>query len=290
VGESERQEVLSHLHADRFIDKAPAEVYATLLDEGKYLCSTRTMYRILEEEKEVRERRAQRRHPHYQKPELHAAEPNQVWSWDITKLRGPAKWKLLYLYVIMDIFSRYVVGWMVAERETACLARRLIEESCRKERIDADQLVIHSDRGSPMTAKTTAQLLADLGITKSHSRPRVSNDNPYSESQFKTMKYASTFPGTFGCLQDARQYLGRFFQWYNCEHRHSGIGMMTPWAIHHGHADDLRRQRQRILDQAYAAHPERFVNGPPEPPALPEMAWINKPETSSEKENSLNQS
>lgn len=273
-----RTKMLAQLHSERFVDKAPAEVHATLLDEGQYYCSIRTMYRILKEHKEVRERRAQRRHPVYEKPELQAIGPNQVWSWDITKIRTPVKWNLLYLYVIIDIFSRYVVGWMVAEKENAYLARRLILESCQNEDIRSDQLVIHSDRGAPMTAKTTAQLLADLGITKSHSRPRISNDNPFSESQFKTLKYRPDFPGIFDGLQDARQYLRGFFGWYNYEHHHSGIGMMTPLMMHNGGAHKIWQQRQKVYDQAYAKHPERFVNGPPRLPPLPAAAWINKPE------------
>jgi putative transposase len=247
IGEAGRSEVLTYLHDDRFVDKTPAETYATLLDEGIYLCSIRTMYRILDENKEVRERRQQRKHPHYTKPELQATAPNQVWSWDITKLRGPAKGNMLYLYVIIDIFSRYIVGWMIAERETACLATRLISETCKKEQICNEQLVIHSDRGAPMTANTTAQLMASLGVTKSHSRPRVSNDNPYSESQFKTLKYNPSFPGTFGCIEDARSYLTKFFRWYNHGHHHSGIGMMTPFAMHSGKAHELWQQRQHVL-------------------------------------------
>jgi len=277
--------MLEKLHHERFIDKAPADVYATLLDEGVYLCSVRTMYRILDEKKEVRERRRQRQHPYYKKPELQATAPNQVWSWDITKLRGRAKGNMLYLYVIIDIFSRYVVGWMVAERETACLAKRLILETFEKQKITYEQLVIHSDRGAPMTAKTTAQLMADLGVTKSHSRPRVSNDNPYSESQFKTLKYSPTFPGTFGCLHDARAFLTEFFHWYNHEHHHSGIGMMTPFAVHSGKAHELWQRRQRVLNTVYAEHPERFVNGPPSPPALPKIVWINNPDNEKESLN-----
>ena len=273
-----RKEILEQLHSERFIDQAPAEIHATLLDEGHYFCSVRTMYRILEELKEVRERRAQRKHPVYVKPELHATGPNQVWSWDITKLRTPAKCNSLYLYVIIDIFSRFVVGWMVAEKETACLASRLILATCQNENISSEQLIIHSDRGSPMTAKTTAQLLADLGVTKSHSRPRVSNDNPFSESQFKTLKYMPDFPGTFDGMQDARPYLRDFFQWYNHDHHHSGIGMMTPVAMHRGDAHRIWQQRQKVYDQAYAKHPERFVNGPPKLRPLPTAAWINKPE------------
>jgi putative transposase len=252
-------------------------VYATLLDEGTYLCSERTMYRILDKHQEIKERRNQRKHPQYKKPELLATGPNEVWSWDITKLKGPVKWTYFYLYVILDIFSRYVVGWMVATRETAALARQLIEETCRKQGIGPGELILHADRGSPMKAKTTALLLADLGIGKSHSRPHVSNDNPFSESQFKTMKYNPQFPERFGSPMDARGFCGPFFQWYNTEFRHSGIGMMTPEMVHYSLAEDIRAKRQRVLAQAYAANPERFVRGKPMPPALPGAVWINPP-------------
>lgn len=283
LSEGERQEVLDVLHSPPFMDKAPAEVVATLLDEGRYLCSTRSMYRILDANDEVRERRNQLRHPTYTKPRLLATDPNQVWSWDITKLRGPVKWTFYYLYVILDIYSRYVVGWMVATKEAACLAKRLIQETCEKQEIEPDQLVIHSDRGSAMTAKTTAQLLGNLGITKSHSRPHVSNDNPYSESQFKTLKYSADFPGSFGSIEDSRRFLSGFFGWYNDEHRHSGIGMMTPKSVHYGFADKIRKQRQLVLDQAFQDHPERFINGVPTPPPIPDNVWINDPKREKEK-------
>jgi len=269
--------VLDLLHSDRFRDKAPAQVYAILLDEGRYYCSTRTMYRILEAHGEVRERRNQARHPNYQKPELLAEGPNQVWSWDITKLRGPVKWTYYYLYVIMDIWSRYVVGWMVAHRESAVLAKRLILETCRKQEISRDQLTIHADRGSSMQSKTVALLLADLGVTKTHSRPHVSNDNPFSESQFKTMKYMPEFPGRFGSIQDSRVFCRSFFDYYNLEHRHSGIALMTPKALHHGLAEGIQAERRQTLLQAYARHPERFVRKPPAPPSLPGKVWINPP-------------
>jgi putative transposase len=234
---AEQQRVLDVLHSDRFQDKAPAQVFATLLDEGTYLCSLRTMYRILEQAGEVRERRDQLRHPHYQRPQLLATSSNQVWSWDITKLLGPVKWTYFYLYVILDIFSRYVVGWMVAERESAELAKRLIAETCRKQNISPDQLTIHADRGASMTSKPVALLLADLGVTKTHSRPHVSDDNPFSESQFKTLKYRPEFPERFGSIQDARAFCQVFFPWYNTEHHHSGIGLLTPEVLHHGRAE-----------------------------------------------------
>lgn len=272
----ERQDVLSALHSERFIDQAPAEIYATLLDEGAYLCSVRTMYRILAEEHEVRERRDQLRHPHYVKPELLATAPNQVWSWDITKLMGPAKWTYFQLYVIMDIFSRYVVGWMIAHRESATLAERLIGDTIEKQDIAPGQLVIHADRGSSMTSKPVAFLMADLGVTKTHSRPHTSNDNPYSESQFKTLKYRPEFPSRFGSIEDARSFCVTFFNWYNREHHHSGIGLLTPEMMHYGKAGDITETRQATLLAAHSAHPERF-NKSPQPPAIPMAAWINQP-------------
>ena len=240
------------------------------------------MYRVLEEDGATRERRDQLVHPQYQKPELLASAPNQLWSWDITKLRGPAKWTYFYLYVILDVFSRYVVGWMVAPRESAELAKKLIEETCEKQEIQPNQLGLHADRGSAMRSKPVALLLADLSVTKTHSRPYTSNDNPYSESQFRTMKYRPEFPDRFGCIQDSRAFCQTFFPWYNDDHRHSGIGMMTPAMVHYGLAAVVRENRQATLDVAYAAHPERFVRRPPTPPHLPKEVWINKPINSDE--------
>lgn len=277
----ERQTVLDILHSGRFVDKAPAEVYATLLDEGAYHCSVSTMYRILDDAGEVGERRDQARHPHYKAPELLATAPNQVWSWDITKLLGPVKWSYFYLYVILDIFSRYVVGWMIASHESSALAKRLIAETCEKQNVLPGQLTIHADRGSSMKSKPVALLLADLGITKSHSRPHVSDDNPYSESQFKTLKYRPGFPDRFGSIQDGRAFCRDFFPWYNCEHRHSGIGLLTPETVHYGKAEAVTTQRGIILASAFDAHPERFVRGMPMPPPLPGAAWINKPKVDS---------
>lgn len=277
LGEKENQQVLDMLHCERFVDKAPAEIWATLLDEGIYLCSERTMYRILNSAKEVKERRNQRKHPEYKKPELLAEAPNQVWSWDITKLKGPVKWTYFYLYVILDIYSRYVVGWMVAPKETAALAQRLIEATYKKQGVNKGEIILHADRGSPMIAKTTAQLCATLGINKSHSRPYVSNDNPYSESQFKTLKYFPGFPERFGSLQDSVSFCRPFFSWYNNDHRHSGIGLVTPADMHYGIAEEVVEARKRILDAAFEAHPERFVKGVPSPPVLPKAAWINPP-------------
>lgn len=273
----ERQQVLDVLHSERFLDASVREVHATLLEEGTYLASVRTMYRVLAEAGELRERRVQRTHPVYTKPELLATGPNQVWSWDITKLRGPAKWQYFNLYVIIDIFSRLVVGWMVAERESATLADRLISETCEKQGIEPGQLTVHADRGSAMTSKAVAQLLADLGVTKTHSRPHTSNDNPYSESQFKTMKYCPAFPGSFGSLEDASGFCRSFFDGYNTRHHHGGIGYFTPEQVHYGDAERVQEVRKTALAAAYAAHPERFVSGPPAPAPLPTAAWINPP-------------
>ena len=273
----ERENVLDLLNSDRFMDQAPAAVYATLLDEEVYACSVSTMYRILRAKNEVRERRNQRSCTHYEKPELLATGPNQLWSWDITKLRGPVKWTYYYLYVIMDVFSRYVVGWMIAPRESAGLAEVFIAQTCRMQGIEPEQLTIHADRGSAMTSKSVAFLLADMGVTKTHSRPHVSNDNPYSEAQFKTLKYRPDFPARFGSIQDARAFCRTFFPWYNEQHRHSGIAMMTPQSVHYGQTDQIFAVRQRALNTAYAQHPERFVKKPPVPELLPTAAWINPP-------------
>jgi putative transposase len=273
----ERANVLTVLHEERFQDRSPAAVQATLLDEGQYLCSIRTMYRILEQEGESRERRDQLVHPAYQKPELLATAPNQLWSWDITKLRGPVKWTYFYLYVILDIFSRYVAGWMVAPRESAELAKQFIEEAIVKHQVPAGQLTIHADRGRVMKSKPVAFLMADLGVAKSHSRPYVSDDNPYSESQFRTLKYRPEFPDRFGCIQDGRAFCQQFFQWYNQEHRHSGIGLLTPAMVHFGEAQSVLDRRQMVLDAAYQAHPDRFVRRSPRPLPLPSAVWINKP-------------
>jgi len=286
LGADERDRVLDTLHAERFVDKAPREVWATLIDEGTYLCSTRTMYRILDAESEVKERRNQLRRPVYKRPELLAEAPNQVWSWDITKLKGPAKWSCFCLYVIMDIFSRYVTGWMIASRESAELAKRLIKETIEKQKVGPGQLTVHADRGPAMKSKPVALLMADLGVTKTHSRPYVSNDNPFSESQFKTMKYRPEFPERFGCIEDARAFCVEFFAWYNKEHRHSGIGLLTPETVHYGQAAEVMQARQEVLDRAYAAHPDRFVKKPPTPPQLPEKVWINPP-VKTEKENKV---
>jgi putative transposase len=273
----ERKQIKALLESDEFVDEAPPTVYAKLLDQGIYLGSVSTMYRILHEHDEVRERRRQATHPAHKKPELIATQPNEIWSWDITKLHGAEKWTYYYLYVILDIYSRYAVGWMLARAERAQLSKALITESIAKHGITKDRLTLHSDRGSPMIAKPVAHLLADLGVTKSHSRPHVSNDNPYSESQFRTFKYRPDFPDRFGSFEDAHAHCGRFFGWYNDDHRHSGIGLHTPADVHYGRAEAIRDRRGAVLLDAFAEHPERFVRKPPEPPALPAVAWINQP-------------
>jgi putative transposase len=275
--EAERAELRTTLNAEEHVDEAPATVYAKLLDEGTYLASVSTMYRELRRHGEVRERRRQATHPARVKPELVATAPNQVWSWDISKLLGPEKWSYFYLYVMIDIFSRYVTGWMLARAENAALAKVLLTETVAKQGIGPDQLRLHMDRGSPMTAKPFAFLMADLGITKSYSRPHTSNDNPYSESHFRTLKYRPTFPRRFGCYEDAHTWCGSFFSWYNDDHRHSGIGFHTPADVHYGRAEIVRQRRADVLNAAYAAHPERFVRRLPVPPALPTAAWINEP-------------
>jgi putative transposase len=277
LGPVERTSVLALLQEERFQDRSPAAIQATLLDQGQYLCSTRTMYRILGQEGESRERRDQLVHPRYQRPELLATAPNQLWSWDITKLLGPAKWTYFYLYVILDVFSRYVAGWMVAPREGAELAKQFIEETIAKHQVPAGQLTIHADRGKVMTSKPVAFLMADLGVTKTHSRPYVSDDNPYSESPFRTMKYRPEFPDRFGCIPDSRAFCQQFFQWYNEDHRHSGIGLLTPAMVHFGEAEAVLAHRQVVLDTAYQAHPDRFVRQPPKPLPLPTQVWINRP-------------
>lgn len=276
----EREAALEVLHSPRFVDSSPAQVWATLLDEGRYLASERTFYRLLAAAHgSVRERRAQLTHPSYSKPELLAERPNELWSWDISKLKGPAKWRCFHLYVILDVFSRYVVGWTVQQRESAHLAKALIAQAAGQQQIKPGELTVHADRGVSMRSKPVAFLLADLGVLKTHSRPYTSTDNPYSEAQFKTLKYRPEFPERFQTIEQARNFCRTFFRWYNHEHRHCGIGLMTPAAVHHGRAQALHAERQRVLDAAYAATPERFVRRAPRPPALPQAAWINKPAT-----------
>lgn len=275
---AERAAILAALHAERFADTAPAEVWATLLDEGTYLGSLSTFYRLLRQAGQTRERRAQATHPAAVKPELIATGPNQVWSWDITKLHGPAKWTYYYLYVILDIYSRYAAGWMVATCESAALAEKLIAATAAKQHIRAGQLTLHADRGSSMTSKPVTFLLAGLGVIQSHSRPHVSNDNPYSEAQFKTLKYRPGFPARFSSIEAARAHCQAFFPWYNVQHRHSGLGLHTAADVHHGTAAAVRASRARVLAAACHQHPERFVSKPPTPPELPATSWINPPE------------
>ena len=274
---AERQAVLDVLHSARFVDQSPAEVHATLLEEQTYLCSTRTMYRILDAAAEVRERRNQARHPAYAKPELVATAPNQIWSWDITKLKGPIPYLYYSLYVILDLFSRYVVGWMVAAHENARLAQRLIDATCRKQGIGPHQLTIHADRGAPMRSKLVAELFSDLSIDASHSRPRVSNDNPFSEAQFRTFKYRPEFPDRFGSIEHARHVGHDLFTWYNDAHHHSGLTYLTPADVHYGRAAAMLEVRHYTRLAAYDAHPERFVQGPPRLETLPHAVWINPP-------------
>ena len=273
----EQTRVVELLHSERFVDRAPAQIVASLLDEGQYLCSPRTMYRLLAARGELCERRRRLVHPAYQRPELVATAPNQVWSWDLTKLRGPVKWSYFHLYVLLDLFSRFVVGWLLARQESGALARRLLEESCARQGIVPGQLTVHADRGSAPASKTVAQLLADLGVERSHSRPHVSNDNPFSESHFATVKGHPEFPDRFASFEHAHDFCRRFFPWYNTEHRHSGIAWLTPEMVHSGRAQLVLDHRARVLTAAYAAHPERFVRRPPTPAKLPAAVWINPP-------------
>ena len=280
LSESEREALLDLLHSGRFVDCSPAQVWATLLDEGRYLASERTMYRLLAERHGgVRERRDQLSHPAYARPELLAERPNEVWSWDISKLKGPAKWTCFHLYVILDVFSRYTVAWTVQPGENAELAKALIGQAAEQQQITPGQLTVHADRGTAMRSKPVAFLLAELGVLKTHSRPYTSTDNPYSEAHFKTLKYRPEFPARFDSIEHARAFCRTFFDWYNHQHRHSGIGLMTPAAVHHGQATQLHAERARVLTDAYARTPERFVRRPPTPPELPTAAWINKPTT-----------
>lgn len=274
---AEREQVRQTLNSARFADKTPRQVYASLLDEGAYLCHWRTMYRVLTAHHEVRERRNLLTHPSYHKPELLATAPNQVWSWDITKLRGPVKWSYFYLYVLLDIYSRYVVGWMIAERETAALAQDLVETTYQRQGIAREQLILHADNGGPMRAKSLALLLDDLGVSASHSRPHTSDDNPFSEAQFKTLKYHPDYPDRFGSIQDARAWAHPFFDWYNHEHYHTGLNLLTPATVHFGQAQAICQQRQAVMNAAYAAHPERFSKGLPVVAAPPNEVWINPP-------------
>jgi putative transposase len=278
LGVEERQAMLDASHSDRFRDLSAREIYATLLDEGTYIGSISTWYRVLRAAGETRERRRQATHPARIKPELAATAPGEVWSWDITKLLGPQKWTYFYLYVVLDVFSRYVVAWRLETRESATLAEELFAAAIAREGVDPKRLTVHADGGPSMTSKTLTQFFADLGITKSRSRPHVSNDNPYSEAHFKTLKYTPTFPGYFANIQQARDYFRRLMVWYNDEHRHSGIALLTPSDVHHGRAGERCAARSLILLDAWKAHPERFVRGQPHPPKLASIAYINRPE------------
>lgn len=279
LNDEQRADVLMVLDSDRFVDKAPREVYAELLDDGKYLCSVRTMYRVLAASAQCRERRAQRRHPTYVKPELVARAPNEVWSWDITKVPGPVRGTYYSLYVALDIFSRCVVGWTVARTESAAVARGFLAEAFERHRIEPGRLVCHSDRGTPMLARSTALLYADLGIKQSLSRPRVSDDNPFSEAAFRTILYRPEMPERFGSIEDARSFFAALFDWYNERHYHTGIALLTPADVHTGRAPAIIAARQLVLDAAYAKHPERFVRSAPTHPSPPAVVWINPPAT-----------
>lgn len=276
--EHEEEKILSVLNSRKYCDMAPCEIYTTLLDESVYLCSPRTMYRILERNNQNLQRR-QKCPGKYAKPELLATAPNQLWSWDITKLKGPKKWTYYYLYKIMDVYSRYVVGWMVAYRELSELAKILIEQTCIKQGIKRNQLTLHADRGSSMKSNAVGQLLADLGVTKTHSRPHVSNDNPYSESLFKTLKYRPDFPECFGSIEEARSFCIDFFTWYNKNHKHSGIAMLTPENVHYNLSHEVVSKRQIVLDEIFEKYPQRFVNGKPKSKLPDNIVWINKPDT-----------
>ena len=277
LSERERGAIIEVCDSERFCDLPPAEIYATLLDEGTYLGSISTIYRVLHSENQVKERRNQASHPSRKRPELMATKPNSAWSWDITKVHGPKKWAYFYLYVLLDIYSRYVVGWTLADRECSEIAQELITNAILKEEIDPTSLTLHADNGASMASKGVALLLADLGVTKSHSRPHVPNDNPYSEAQFKTLKYRPGFPANFSDLTEARSYFSDLFSWYNHEHRHSAIALMAPADVHYGYSEEIIQRRKMVLDLAYLSHPERFVNKAPTPPVLPEVVWINQP-------------
>jgi putative transposase len=277
LSSQEKETVRSLLYGEEFVDQTPTQIYAQLLDRGVYHCSARTMYRLLKEDGPCPERTRARRRPFYEKPEILATRPNQLWSWDITRLKGPVACHYFQLYVVLDVFSRYVVAWMVAERENQELAAQFIDAALASQKVSPGSLTLHADRGAAMTSRSVAMLLGDLGVTRTHSRPHVSNDNPYSEAQFKTLKYRPAFPARFGSLEDARTLCGQLFRWYNGEHYHSGLAFLTPAAVHYGQAAEIIAARQAALDAAYRAHPERFVNRPPQHAALPEAVWINPP-------------
>jgi putative transposase len=281
--EGEERKILSVLNSERFADMAPGEVFATLLDEGSYYCSERTMYRILKRHNQNTQRR-QAQPRNYNRPELLATRPNELWSWDITKLKGPVKWTYFYLYKIIDVYSRFIVGWLLAPRESASLAEGLISDTCLKQEIIPGTLTVHADNGSSMKSLAVGNLLADLGVTKTHSRPHVSNDNPYSEAAFKTLKYRPDFPEKFNCIEDARLFCTNFFKWYNNEHRHSGISMLTPQSVHYGMTESILEKRAEVLNEAYQNHPERFVKGSSVVKQVPKEVYINKPKVENKPE------
>lgn len=274
---AEKVVVRETLNSPRFLDQAPREVYSTLMEENQYLCHWRTMYRILREHGEVRERRNQRRRTVYRRPELLATKPNSVWSWDISAMRGPAKWQHFWLYVIIDIFSRHIVGWLIADDISTDLAETLINAACLNQCIGRNQLTIHADNGGPMKSKSVAQLMIDLGVVKSHSRPQVSNDNPYSEAQFKTLKYRPDYPDRFDDIDHARAWMREFVDWYNDHHHHTALALLTPATVHSGQTLAVLARRQLVLDAAYARHPKRFIRHPPIVPVPPPVVWINPP-------------
>lgn len=284
LSSAERNEVRQLLNSERFVDQAPRQVYASLLDEDRYLCHWRTMYRILASHAEVKERRNQRQHPPTAKPQLETSAPNQLWSWDITQLKGPVKGHHYYLYLILDVYSRFVVGWLLAESESAQLAEILITTTCQRQGIQPDQLGLHSDRGPAMKAKTIAQLLIDLEVAQTFARPYTPNDNAFSEAHFKTLKYRPGFPEQFASFAEARSWVQAFVQWYNYQHYHAALGLLTPAVVHHGQTQQVQTQRQHVLDCAYQAHPERFVRGQPTVSQLPSSVWINPPPNSEQKE------
>jgi putative transposase len=286
LSDEEQRVILDVLNSERFRDMAPAEIYTILLDEGRYYCSVRTMYRILSCRGQTVLRR-QRAPRNYSKPELLATKPNQLWSWDITKLKGPAKWQYYLLYKIIDVYSRYIVGWLIAERESEELACELILESILRQEIVPGTLTIHADRGSSMKSNSVARLLCDLQVRKTHSRPHVSNDNPFSETAFKTLKYRPDFPQRFGSIHDARAHCRRFVKWYNAEHRHIGIAMLTPEQVHFKCWKPVLENRQKVLEHAVEAHPQRFVKGVPTVESVPHAVWINKPDGIEKNDNEI---
>jgi putative transposase len=280
VNNNERDHFLHVAHSERFCDNSVRKIYATLLDEGTYICSISTMYRILRQAGESRERRSIATHPTMVKPELAASAPGEVWSWDITKLHGPQKWTYFYLYVVLDIYSRYVVTWRLELRESAQIAKEMFPEAISRTGVDPKRLVIHADGGSAMTAKTVLQLFTDLGVIKSRSRPHVSNDNPFSEAQFKTLRYNPNFPTYFANIEQARAYIRDFLGWYNNDHHHIGLALLTPADVQNGNSSQRLAQRNIVLSQAYEKNPERFVNGQPVAAVLEPTVFINRPEDS----------